>query len=103
MRVTCCSSDLHVTHGFLGQADITLPEFGQHAAGLMKATVYVVHKFCTAHLGMPSSSKTSQPQVDLELLEALRTCAELFGADGASDEQAAGRTCKSICRKTAMV
>lgn len=68
--------------------------YGSTAADICKTVQAVITEFCTANVRLPPRRAGAQPPtptLDRELCAHLCSIIELFAADGASDEQVAGR------------
>lgn len=91
--------NLKLTCGFLGQVDLA-DRFGLTSKDIAQATIYIVHKFSTRHLGKPLRQNDSpkvedlSPSIDHSLVQSLQQHVEVFAADGASDEQRSGQVLK---------
>ena len=66
--------------GVLGQVHLT-QGFGLSAQGILEGTIWVLHQVCM----------NGNDEINQQALSALLAKVELFGADGASDEQLAGQ------------
>ena len=86
-------TNLKVTNGHLGQCN--LHDFGLTAKDIAQASVYILHKFATAGLGMPVRDGSADNAIlDHDLVQHVKSTVECFGADGAADEQRAGQLLK---------
>lgn len=85
---SCCPHDLTRREGVLG----LIQDAGGSSAELAEATSVMFQQICTPRLSPPRRSKQLKPPTaDPTLLAKLTASVELFVADGASDEQKAGR------------
>lgn len=85
----CCADSFQARRGILGMAS----DFGTSAAEIRTATLDIVSKACTPRSRPPRRSQGPQesPIVDESLFSHVCATIEIFDADGASDEQKAGR------------
>lgn len=93
IRFSACSSDFRVHKGVLGMAR----DFGTTATNLKNATKDVLQQFCTPRVAAPRAPQNSHVAVDRALLNYLSSKVHLFDADGAADEQRAGRILSTVC------
>ena len=85
----CCAGGFQVRRGILGMAS----EFGTSAPEIRTATLDIVTRACTPRSQPPRRSQGPRqtPIVDAVLFAHVCATIEIFDADGASDEQKAGR------------
>lgn len=85
----CCSDGLQVRRGILGM----ISDFGTSAAEIRTATLDIVTQACTPRSQPPRRSQGHReaPVVDAVLFSHVCSSIEIFDADGAADEQKAGR------------
>ena len=86
VRYCVSNSKFEVRRGFLGLAK----NFGTTSNRIVDATSRVVDLFCTKYHGAPGAPKVA-PSLDRALRTTLVASVRVFDADGASDEQRAGR------------
>ena len=87
VRFAAVTRQLRVLRGTLGQAN-------HLRLGLVGATRAILSRFCTAYWGAPQSGVTAR--VNTALTSAIASKVEIFDADAAADEQAAGRALNNL-------
>ena len=92
VKFTSVDASLECSHGVLGQVDLE-EKFALDARSIFKGTVYILHKHAAKGLGRPgrADDPNAAAELDTSLVEHVRDVVELFAADGAYDEQRAGR------------
>jgi len=85
----CCAGNFQVRRGILGMAT----DFGTSAAEIRTATLDIVSAACTPRSRPPRRSQGPRdlPVLDAALFAHVCSAIEIFDADGADDEQKAGR------------
>ena len=92
VRCTSASSGLEKFDGHLGTVDLA-KHFSLDACGIMQGTLFALESFCIRWCGPPyvdDDSKVPQPEMDVELRNALIQSVETYVSDSASDEIRAG-------------
>lgn len=89
MRYKCCNERLEVNSGILTHSRDVADFVHQGADSVRKATLMGIQHACT-RLAAPDA-KNDKPVVDNALFDMVVKKVECFAADGASDEQLAGR------------
>ena len=87
VRFTASMPDLSVRRGFLGVAK----DSGTTSEHIRQATEQVLNDFCTPRLSPPGKHTAQCQGLDPELQAAIQKRVHVFDADGAADEQRAGR------------
>ena len=90
-RYQCCSSDLTIQTGILQLSrDVGTPECSG-ADGLRRATLKALEHACTPTKPPGHQAAQERPPIDRSAFDMLVKKVESYAADGASDEQLAGR------------
>jgi hypothetical protein len=90
MRYKCCNERLEVVSGILTHARDVSDVQHQGADSVRRATILGIEHACSKLAG-PDSSEHKKSILDRALFEVVVQKVECFAADGASDEQRAGR------------
>jgi len=91
LRFQTCDWNIEARHGLAGVISLA-KEFSLDAPGIAKGTLTVLKQACTRFLSPPfPAAKAPKPEVDEAALVNLCKVIELFDADGAADEQLAGK------------
>ena len=85
---SACNNGLQTTHGFFSHCDLNKSALDSKA--IFEGTLGAIMKFCTEGLGCPGA-REYQPRMHHEIVEHLKSTVECFSADGAADEQRAGK------------
>lgn len=102
VRYCAVNPSFKIRRGILGQAHLQKGT----AEGLRDTTLALIRRFCTPGWARPqakNSNRAKSLKLDEKLMEAVVSKIEVFAADGAADEQKAGRLLMEVDAREAFV
>ena len=101
VRYCAVNPSFKIRRGILGQAHLQKGT----AEGLRDTTLELIRRFCTPGWARPHATKSQRKSLKLDekLMEAVVSKIEVFAADGAPDEQKAGRLLLEVDAREACV